>query len=133
MRVGTPCVRRGPSSASTRTSSIPRGQKYSLIFDGWSSDDLPTPPLTCPPSHMRHIYVTQTVTTPAGGIIRPLDADKPKIAFHGAMMAIQNFGFFTMYWDIWGSTPHTEVCDTTRYARLCIHTSAGDEGGGRAG
>ena len=27
-----------------------------------------------------------------------LPADKPKIVFHAAMMAIQNFGFFTMYW-----------------------------------
>ena len=55
----------------------------------------------------------------ASGIIIPLDADKPKIAFHAAMMAIQNFGFFVMYWDIWGATPSSAyqdgVCDSTRY------------------
>jgi hypothetical protein len=33
-----------------------------------------------------------------------LPQDKPKIAFHAAMMAIQNFGFFKMYFDVWGST-----------------------------
>ena len=49
-----------------------------------------------------------------------LPADKPKIVFHAAMMAIQNFGFFIMYFDIWGATPMgatgTEVCDDTRFA-----------------
>jgi len=45
---------------------------------------------------------------------RSLPEDKPKIVFHAAMMAIQNFGFFTMYYDIWGDTPHIEVCDGTR-------------------
>jgi len=50
------------------------------------------------------------------GPIAPLPEDKPKIAFHGAMMAIQNFGFFIMYWDIWGATPYDDVCDSTRYA-----------------
>merc|ERR1711935_477312 len=45
-----------------------------------------------------------------------LPEDKPKIAFHAVMMAIQNFGFFMMYWDLWGDTPHTEACESTRYA-----------------
>ena len=35
-----------------------------------------------------------------------------------AMMAIQNFGFFIMYYDIWGDTPAGDatggVCDETR-------------------
>ena len=51
-------------------------------------------------------------------------ADKPKIAFHATMMAIQNFGFFIMYYDIWGATPGpimattpvTDPCGSTRYA-----------------
>ena len=53
-------------------------------------------------------------------IIAPPATDKPKIVFHGAMMAIQNFGFFIMYYDIWGDTPgHATlpvagVCDRTR-------------------
>jgi hypothetical protein len=37
---------------------------------------------------------------------------------HAAMMAIQNFGFFIMYYDIWGDTPAGDatggVCDETR-------------------
>merc|ERR1711924_380109 len=32
------------------------------------------------------------------------------------MMAIQNFGFFTMYYDIWGDTPFSDTCGSTRYA-----------------
>jgi len=31
---------------------------------------------------------------------KALEADKPKILFYGAMMAIQNFGFFLMYYSI---------------------------------
>lgn len=45
-----------------------------------------------------------------------LPEDKPKIVFHAAMMAIQNFGFFTMYYDIWGATPSHSDCDDTRFA-----------------
>jgi len=45
-----------------------------------------------------------------------LPEDKPKIVFHAAMMAIQNFGFFMMYWDIWGNTPSASTCDGTRFA-----------------
>lgn len=44
-----------------------------------------------------------------------LPEDKPKIVFHAAMMAIQNFGFFTMYFDVWGSTPADDECKDTRY------------------
>ena len=49
--------------------------------------------------------------------VNPPAEDKPKIAFHGTMMAIQNFGFFIMYYDIWGDTPgHSQLaaCDSTR-------------------
>jgi hypothetical protein len=54
--------------------------------------------------------------------VHSVDKDKPKIAFHAAMMAIQNFGFFTMYYDIWGATPGAladgkgDPCASTRYA-----------------
>eukprot|EP00472_Partenskyella_glossopodia_P012383 CAMPEP_0197528206 /NCGR_PEP_ID=MMETSP1318-20131121/24260_1 /TAXON_ID=552666 /ORGANISM="Partenskyella glossopodia, Strain RCC365" /LENGTH=165 /DNA_ID=CAMNT_0043083203 /DNA_START=88 /DNA_END=585 /DNA_ORIENTATION=+ len=41
--------------------------------------------------------------------------DKPKIVFHAAMMAIQNFGFFMMYYDIWGATPAGDTCSDTRF------------------
>merc|ERR1719446_1881140 len=34
-----------------------------------------------------------------------LPADKPKILFYGAMMAIQNFGFFVMYYQIYPFIP----------------------------
>lgn len=55
------------------------------------------------------------VNAPRTGVFS-LPEDKPKIAFHAAMMAIENFGFFMMYWDSWGSTPAAEECDDTRYA-----------------
>ena len=45
-----------------------------------------------------------------------LPEDKPKIVFHAAMMTIQNFGFFIMYWHNWGATPVSDVCDDTRFA-----------------
>lgn len=55
-----------------------------------------------------------------------LPQDKPKIAFHSAMMAVQNIGFMMFYWDIWGNTPGpmpaingtgtTDPCYDTRYA-----------------
>ena len=48
--------------------------------------------------------------------VASLPEDKPKIAFHAAMMAIQNFGFFTMYFDAWGVTPAAETCAETRFA-----------------
>ena len=45
-----------------------------------------------------------------------LPEDKPKIVFHAAMMAIQNTGFFHMYWSVLGDTPHDATCDGTRFA-----------------
>ena len=48
--------------------------------------------------------------------VMSLPEDKPKIAFHVVMMFIQNFGFFIMYYDIWGSTPYDGTCDSTRFA-----------------
>ena len=48
--------------------------------------------------------------------VKSLPADKPKIIFHVTMMAIQNFGFFTMYYDIWGDTPAAETCRFTRFS-----------------
>lgn len=48
--------------------------------------------------------------------VASLPEDKPKIAFHACMMAIQNFGFFTMYFDIWGATPAAATCAETRFA-----------------
>ena len=47
-------------------------------------------------------------------IVRSTPADKPKIAFHAAMMTVQNFGFMIMYYDTWGNTPNESVCDDTR-------------------
>jgi len=37
--------------------------------------------------------------------VAPLETDKPKIVFYGAMMAIQNFGFFLMYFQLWPTIP----------------------------
>jgi hypothetical protein len=47
--------------------------------------------------------------------VKSLPEDKPKIVFHAAMMAIENMGFFQMYWDLWGATPANAVCDDTRF------------------
>ena len=41
--------------------------------------------------------------------VKSLPADKPKIVFHVAMMALQNFGFFVMYFSLWLSTPAGSV------------------------
>jgi len=43
-------------------------------------------------------------------------ADKPKIVFHVAMMSLQNFGFFIMYYSLWIATPDAEICADTRFA-----------------
>lgn len=48
--------------------------------------------------------------------VASLVEDKPKIVFHAAMMAIQNFGFFIMYYDLWGATPYGDACEDTRNA-----------------
>jgi hypothetical protein len=40
----------------------------------------------------------------------------PQILFHITMMALQNFGFFIMYFAIWLATPEAEVCAETRFA-----------------
>uniref|UniRef100_A0A7S1NNI7 Uncharacterized protein n=1 Tax=Eutreptiella gymnastica TaxID=73025 RepID=A0A7S1NNI7_9EUGL len=56
--------------------------------------------------------------------VRSLPEDKPKIVFHAVMMAIQNFGFFVMYYGLWGATPHPgligdvsgDPCSNTRFA-----------------
>ena len=53
--------------------------------------------------------------------VKSLPEDKSKIVFHAAMMCVSNFGFFKMYYDIWGSTPGpqtggTDTCKDTRDA-----------------
>jgi len=48
--------------------------------------------------------------------VKPLAADKTKIVFHAAMMSLQNFGFFIMYFAVWLATPAAEVCAETRFA-----------------
>ena len=48
--------------------------------------------------------------------VKSLPADKPKIVFHAAMMCLQNFGFFIMYFAIWLATPADAICDETRFA-----------------
>ena len=40
----------------------------------------------------------------------------PQIVFHAAMMSLQNFGFFIMYFAIWLNTPAAEVCAESRFA-----------------
>ena len=53
--------------------------------------------------------------------VAPLAADKPKIVFYGAMMAIQNFGFFLMYYPLFGAVPAlknaagADECETLRF------------------
>ena len=43
-----------------------------------------------------------------------LAVDKPKILFYCAMMAIQNYGFHAMYYNMWTSIPLSETCDDMR-------------------
>merc|ERR1711871_408720 len=40
-------------------------------------------------------------------LVSSLPEDKPKIVFHAVMMAIQNFGFFVMYFMLYVMTPYT--------------------------
>ena len=49
-------------------------------------------------------------------IVKSSPADKPKIVFHATMMAIQNYGFFAMYFATWMATPAAEVCAESRFA-----------------
>jgi len=49
-------------------------------------------------------------------LVSSLPADKPKIAFHATMMAIQNAGFFIMYFTVWMATPADATCDSTSSA-----------------
>jgi len=44
-----------------------------------------------------------------------LREDRPKIVFFAAMMTIQNFGFFMMYYGIFGDIPDIHECTTLRY------------------
>ena len=44
-----------------------------------------------------------------------LPADKPKIVAYAAMMAIQNFGFFIAYYQIYPMITDTPVCDDLRF------------------
>lgn len=43
-----------------------------------------------------------------------LPSDKPTICFHAAMMAVQNFGFFVMYYGLWADAPIDVICNSTR-------------------
>ena len=50
--------------------------------------------------------------------VRSLAEDKPRILFYGAMMAIQNFGFFIMYYQIYPTIPMSVGlvnCQTLRF------------------
>lgn len=44
-----------------------------------------------------------------------LPADKPKIVFYGAMMAIQNYGFYAMYYPLFLAVPDNPKCDEMRF------------------
>ena len=48
--------------------------------------------------------------------VKSAPEDKPMILFHITMMALQNFGFFIMYFAIWLATPEADACDETRFA-----------------
>jgi len=50
-------------------------------------------------------------TTPAGVAAD----DKPKIGFYAAMMMIQNFGFFVMYYNIFGTIEDSDTCANLRF------------------
>ena len=52
--------------------------------------------------------------------VQALAKDKPKILFYGAMMAIQNFGFFVMYYQVYPTIPLSNSaigmdCDNLRF------------------
>ena len=49
--------------------------------------------------------------------VRSIPEDKPKIMFYAAMMFIQNFGFFLMYFQMYKVIPDLESgdCETLRY------------------
>ena len=53
-----------------------------------------------------------------GATVLSIAADKPKILFYGAMMTIQNFGFFVMYYGLFphipASVPGFLECETLR-------------------
>jgi len=49
-----------------------------------------------------------------GATVLSIAADKPKILFYCAMMAIQNYGFHAMYYDIYQGVPLSETCETVR-------------------
>lgn len=44
-----------------------------------------------------------------------LDIDKSKIAFFAAMMAIQNYGFYNMYYPIFLNVPVSDDCSNMRF------------------
>ena len=44
-----------------------------------------------------------------------LDEDRPKLVFYAAMMTIQNFGFFIMYYVVFGDIPDIDECSNLRY------------------
>ena len=47
--------------------------------------------------------------------VKCLPADKPKILFYGAMMAIQNYGFYAMYYPLFLAVPPVAECSSMRY------------------
>ena len=47
--------------------------------------------------------------------VKCLPQDKPKILFYGAMMAIQNYGFYEMYYPLFLAVPDTTECSSMRY------------------
>merc|ERR1711988_769624 len=44
-----------------------------------------------------------------------LPQDKPELVFMAAMMAIQNYGFYQMYYQIYGGIPVLDTCDDLRF------------------
>merc|ERR1711988_843940 len=50
-----------------------------------------------------------------GYITKSLPEDKIKIMFYAQMMFIQNFGFFLMYYIIYGAIPELSTCSDMRF------------------
>lgn len=51
-----------------------------------------------------------------GIYVKSYPEDKVKIAFHAAMMTIQNFALYQGYFEVWGDMPRTDACQETRAA-----------------
>ena len=65
----------------------------------------------CAQARLAHDYAPAAM----GLLVKSIGDDKTKILFHMTIMAMQNFGFFVMYFIIWGFIPAAATCDNTRF------------------